>query len=221
MLKPQRKVKRKYPRRRIVMRARKILLLVVVAVYLVVAGCDFAVKKDVDHMAIIHEAVSNQDYKLASRHVKLALKDDPENREAKMILSYLDYGDNMLVAAFWDEDSEAMSYLAGIVHDINTKDSRFEAPVLVLAAAWGHTEMVEILLEAGADPNFGVDKDGLTALMWACKNFDEQYEMVRALLEAGADIDAKSNYDETPLSIAYEYENHNIVTLLKEYGALE
>ena len=45
--------------------------------------------------------------------------------------------------------------------------------------------------------------------------------MVRALLEAGADIDAKPNYDEMPLSIAYEYEKHNIVTLHKEYGALK
>ena len=95
------------------MRLRRILLLmVVVAVYLVVAGCNFAEKKDVDHMAIIHEAVSNQDYKLASRHAKLALKDNPKNREAEVILSYLDYGDNMLAAAFWEEDSEAMSYLA-------------------------------------------------------------------------------------------------------------
>ena len=204
------------------MRARRILLLmVVVAVYLVVAGCNFAENKDVDHMAIIHEAVSNQDYKLASRHAKLALKDDPKNREAKVILTYIHYEDNMLAAAFWEEDTEAMSYLAGIVHDINIEDPRFKAPVLVLAAAWGHADMVEILLKAGADPNFGADKDGLTALMWACKNFDEQLEMVRALLEAGADIDAKSDYDETPLSIAYEYENHNIVTLLKEYGALE
>ncbi len=204
------------------MRVRRILLLmVVVAVCLVVAGCDSAEKKGVDHMAIIHEAISNQDYELASRHAKLALKDDPKNREAKMILSYLDYEEYMLVAAFWEGDSEALSYFANIVHDINIKDPRFKAPTLVLAAAWGHTDMVEILLEAGADPNFGADKDGLTALMWACKNFDEQLEMVRALLEAGADIDAKSDYDETPLSIAYRYENHNIVTLLKEYGALE
>lgn len=199
----------------------RLLLMVVVALCLSVAGCDFAEKKYVDHMAIIHEAVSSQDYKLASRHAKLALKDDPGNREAEVILSYLNHGDNMLVAAFWEEDSEAMRYLAGIVHDINTKDPRFEASVLVLAAAWGHIDIVEILLEAGADPNYGADKDGLTALMWACKNFDEQLEMVRALLEAGAEVNAKSNYAETPLSIANEYENHKIVTLLKEYGAFE
>ncbi len=204
------------------MRVRSILLLMVVlAVYLVVAGCDFAEKKDVDHMAIIQEAIANQDYELASRHAKLALKDDPKNKEAKMILSYIDNEEHMLTAAFWNEDSEALSYFANIVPDINIEDPRFKAPTLVLAAAWSRTEEVEILLEAGADPNSGADKDGLTALMWACKNFDEQYEMVRALLEAGADVNTKSIRDETPLSIAYRYENHNIVTLLKEYGALE
>ena len=53
-------------------------------------------------------ACSNNDWTYA----KLALKDNPKNREAKMILSYLDYEDNMLAAAFWEEDSEAMSYLA-------------------------------------------------------------------------------------------------------------
>ncbi len=62
----------------------------------------------------------------------------------------------------------------------------------------------EILLEAGADPNYGAGKSGLTALMWACRKFDEQLEMVRALLEAGAEVNAKSNYAETPLSIANE-----------------
>jgi ankyrin repeat protein len=197
------------------------MVLMVMAALCLLTGCNFAENKDVDHLVIAQEAVSNQDYKLASRHAKLVLKDDPGNREAEAILSYLTHEDNMLVAAFWKGDSEALKYLAGIVHDINAKDPRFDAPVLVLAAAWGHTEMVEILLEAGADPNCGADKDGLTALMWACKNFDEQLEMVRALLKAGAEVDARSNYDETPLSIAYEYENHNIVTLLKEYGALE
>ncbi len=79
-------------------------------------------------MTIIHEAVSNQDYKLVYRHIRLALKDDPKNREAKMILSYLDYEEYMLVAAFWNEDSEALNYFANIVHDVNIKDLRFETP---------------------------------------------------------------------------------------------
>jgi len=46
-----------------------------------------------------------------------------------------------------------------------------------------------------------------------------QLEMVRALLKAGAEVNVTSDYGETPLSIAEEYENPNIVALLESYGA--
>lgn len=91
----------------------------------------------------------------------------------------------------------------------------------MLAAAWGDIQAVKILIEAGADPNYGTDKDGHSALMWAAKNFDEQLEMAEVLLEAGAQVNIVSNYGETPLSIAEEYGNPNIAELLREYGAVE
>ncbi|MDZ7836900.1 MAG: ankyrin repeat domain-containing protein [Actinomycetota bacterium] len=127
----------------------------------------------------------------------------------------------MLHGAFWEEDAEALEYLATKVHDINAEDPRFGAPVLVLAAAWGDIQAVKILIEAGADPNYGTDKDGLSALMWAAKNFDEQLEMAEVLLEAGARVNIESNYGETPLSIAEQYGNSNIAELLREYGATQ
>ncbi len=202
---------------------RKTIIPIMVAVFCIVAGSYLIVRSDLAAGSLVkaREAIGDRDYGLASRQALWALVFDPMNREARVMVAYLKYGDNMLVAAFWEKDSEALRYLAGIVHDINTRDPRFEAPVLVLAAAWGHTGMVEILLEAGADPNYGTGSRGLTALMWACKNFDEQLEMVRALLEAGADVNATSNIGETPLSIAKVYLNDNIVILLKEYGAVE
>jgi hypothetical protein len=183
-------------------------------------GCSSNDDTNVNNLVNAREAISNQDYKLAKRYAKSVLKKESNNSEAQAMLEYLKYEDNILLATFWENDSEAMYYIAPIVHDINKKDPRFNAPVLVLAAAWGQTDMVKILLEAGADPNYGSDKDGLTALMWACKNFEEQLEMVKALLEAGADIHAKSIYDETPLSIAEEYMNPNIVSLINEYRGL-
>lgn len=193
--------------------------LILVVVLLFVTGCTFSTSQmETDNLTKARDAISNQDYKLASHHARLVLKNEPENREASIMLTYLDYGDNILLATYWENDPEAMRYIAPIVHDINREDPRFKAPVLVLAAAWGQTNMVEILLETGADPNYGADKDGYTALMWACKNFDEQLDMVRALLEAGADINAKSNYNETPLTIAEEYMNPNIVSLVNEYS---
>ena len=82
------------------MSVRRMVLMVMAALCLL-TGCNFAENKDVDHLVIAQEAVSNQDYKLASRHAKLVLKDDPGNREAEAILSYLTHEDNMLVAAFW------------------------------------------------------------------------------------------------------------------------
>ena len=166
------------------------------------------------------EAISAQKYDQAKWYAQQALL-SAESEKAQILLRYIQNGDLMLVAAFWENDKEALSYLAGIVHDINIQCPRFKTPVLVLAAAWGHTDLVKILLDAGADPNHAADKDGLTALMWSAKHFDEQLEMTQALLEAGANVDEISNYGETALQIAEIYKNPNIVNLLKQYGAKE
>lgn len=195
--------------------------LLLVIMFLFVTGCTFKTSQiEVDNLTKARDAISKRNYTLASRYAKLVLELEPENTEAGIILTYIEYDDNMLLAAFWQNNLDAIRYLAPIVPDINKEDPRFKAPVLVLAAAWGQTNMVKILLEAGADPNYGSDKDGYTALMWACKNFDEQLDMAIALLEAGADINAKSNYNETPLMIAEEYMNPNIVLLINEYSKM-
>lgn len=164
------------------------------------------------------DAVSARDYDTAARYASQARLSE-EHHNAQIILSYVQYGDHMLAAAFWENDPQALRYLAGIVHDINGHDPRFNTTVLVLASAWGYTDLVKILLEAGADPNHSADKDGYTALMWSAKNFDEQLDMAQALLEAGSDVHASNHYAETALQIAQEYDNPNIARLLREYGA--
>lgn len=195
---------------------RKLIILAAFAVLFFLFGCS----SGENTIQKAEEAITARDYDQAALYARQT-RQSPEKQKARIILSYIKYGDNMLHSAFWEEDIEALQYLAGIIHDINKRDERFDAPVLVLAAGWGHADMVIILLEAGADPNYGTDKDGYTALMWAAKNFDEQLEMTRALLEAGAEVNVRSNYGETPLSIAEEYQNPNIVALLREYDAVE
>lgn len=195
-------------------------VLIILASFLLATSCTLIYKPSASCIESAREEISKQNYETARGHLRLLLREDPNNEEVKVLQNYISFKDDMLLAAFWEEDYQAVQYIAPIINNINREDSRFETSVLVLAAAWGKNDVVKTLLEAGADPN-GSDKEGLTALMWACKNFDEQLEMVRALLEAGAEVNTKSNYAETPLSIANEYGNHNIVTLLKEYGAVE
>src|SRR5215471_1932317 len=69
---------------------------------------------------------------------------------------------------------------------------------LMLAVMKGSHQIVEMLLEAGADPN-AQDNTGATALMliWDC-----DIEITKALIEAGADQELRNNAGETALDIA-------------------
>lgn len=47
----------------------------------------------------------------------------------------------------------------------------------------------------------------------------ERWELVRAMLDAGADVSARDNDGETPLSVAVAEDQAEIVCLLREAGA--
>jgi len=67
------------------------------------------------------------------------------------------------------------------------------------AASGGHTHVVKLLLEAGADIE-AMDQEGLTALMNAAENGTES--TVAMLIQHGAQVDAASNAGFTPLIVA-------------------
>ena len=81
-------------------------------------------------------------------------------------------------------------------------------------------EFAEFLLEKGAnidETNTTGYYGGYTPLFWAVESGDQ--ELVAFLLKHGANVNAKSNKDKTPLSIATEAGNTNIVEILKKAGA--
>lgn len=81
-------------------------------------------------------------------------------------------------------------------------------------------EFAEFLLEKGADIDEANTTDyygGYTPLFWAVMSNEEK--LVNFLVEHGANVNAKSNKDKTPLSIATEAGNTNIVEILKKAGA--
>ncbi|RYP39319.1 hypothetical protein DL768_010725 [Monosporascus sp. mg162] len=84
------------------------------------------------------------------------------------------------------------------------------------AAEEGHREIVQLLLDKGAEID-AKDNDGRTPLWWAARNGHK--EIVLLLLEKGAEIDAKGNISRTPLSWAAGKGHKEIVQLLLDKGA--
>jgi ankyrin repeat protein len=80
----------------------------------------------------------------------------------------------------------------------------------------GHMEIVNLLLEKGADVNLK-DNFGTTPLKSAALN--GHMRIVKLLLEKGADVNLTDKYDKTPLHWAVFNGHMEIVNLLLEKGA--
>jgi ankyrin repeat protein len=94
--------------------------------------------------------------------------------------------------------NDDLTALRTLVRDasVNAKDVQGQTP-LMLAAAFGSAEAVQLLLTNGADAR-AASNGGVTALHWAAPNAAK----VKMLLGAGADVHAVSQLGRTPLLVA-------------------
>ena len=117
-------------------------------------------------------------------------------------------GDKASVLALLQADVDVNNY---------TQDGR---TALTKAAEIGNTNLLQLLLEHGADVNradVGQHTKGCTALMWAA--YSGSYGSVKLLLASGADVNAKNIAGITPLMWA-AYKGHTLVArLLLRWGA--
>jgi len=94
------------------------------------------------------------------------------------------------------------------------------ASLLMLAAAAGHLDLVEMLIKAGAKVD-AADARGWTPLMKALFNYELNRgfpDVVSALIGAGADIEHQVSYGTRPLMIAAGYGEASVVEVLLAAG---
>lgn len=114
--------------------------------------------------------------------------------------------------------------------DVNAADTAQQQTALMWAAAEGHLEVVDRLLDAGAKPNaqahaatlpvrFNADfpSGGFTALMWAARN--GHAEVVWRLLDGGADPTLQNADGATASVIAIVNDRLDIAATLIDRGA--
>lgn len=123
-----------------------------------------------------------------------------------------------LIDGAWSGQPAAVrSALASGRVDVDVRSGEGNTP-LMLASLAGHDAVVDLLIEAGADPNLAND-GGETALILAAKyGFND---VAAKLIEAGAELDHQDQSGRTAWTWASWGENDSLVSLLKASGADE
>ncbi|XP_061387552.1 homeobox protein 5 [Musca vetustissima] len=88
---------------------------------------------------------------------------------------------------------------------------------MVWAAELGHTDIVSLLLQQGADPNI-CDNDNNTVLHWAALH-NNDLDTITVLLQTGINCNIQNVEGETPLHIACRHSSKNLSLLLIFNGA--
>jgi len=104
-------------------------------------------------------------------------------------------------------------------NQINVQDAQDFTP-LHLASGKGHTEIVEFLLDHGADTELEICTGHTPMMLAAWYAGDGKYETIKTLLEHGAKVNHKEDGDgSTALHYAAMYSGKEVINLLILYGA--
>ncbi|MBN2182486.1 MAG: ankyrin repeat domain-containing protein [Sedimentisphaerales bacterium] len=103
-------------------------------------------------------------------------------------------------------------------NQVNVQDAQDFTP-LHLASGKGHTEIVEFLLNHGANTELETCTGHTPMMLAAWYARDGKYETIKTLLEHGAKVNHKNEDGGTALHLAAMYSGKEVMNLLISYGA--
>lgn len=124
--------------------------------------------------------------------------------------------DSVLMLACRGGNAPLVEFLLDQRADLSVKSDLESETPLMIAAWFGHLDVVHVLLAKGADVN-SRNQRGMTPLF--CAALQGQAAIVRALFDRKADINAKDRHGATPLMAAARAGHAAAVRVLLEQGA--
>ncbi|OGU76818.1 MAG: hypothetical protein A2V93_00670 [Ignavibacteria bacterium RBG_16_34_14] len=150
--------------------------------------------------------------------ISIACSQSPEEKARKELKRMnIEYTENSFIKYVEKGDKAIVDLFLAAGMSPNLKKSDYtEEPILNIAAAYNHAEIVTLLLAKGADVN-AKSKKGISALTIAARS--GRTEIVTLLLAKGADVNANDNKGWTALMEAVQIGNTNTVDILEKAGA--
>jgi ankyrin repeat protein len=124
-----------------------------------------------------------------------------------------------LMIAASDNNLEVVQILVEGGADINFKNKEVGKTALMYASSHGHYDVAKFLVSQKRLLIDAKDKEGKTALMYAAQR--GRRDVVTLLVESKANVNARTNTDDSALSIALKTGKTEIIALLKKSGARE
>ena len=134
---------------------------------------------------------------------------------------FYEFSYNIINLAYKADSQDLYDFLIKFGYDVNQFDGENKSTILHHASFQKYTKMCNFLIKNGAN----VNQENLqkrTALHYCCtypiinipKSSESNFEIYKLLLENGADINIKTVYESTPISLALESNQFNIYNSL-------
>jgi ankyrin len=117
-------------------------------------------------------------------------------------------------AVYHNNQKQVEEVLSGGCSTVLDHQGPYGVTPLILAAYTGNLTILQLIIDAGADPNICED-NGMTAVVVAARH--DQFSCVRRLIAAGCDVNTRDAYGKTLLMLLLDHDE--LVRMLLDAGA--